>query len=315
MNAIEAAAIILREADGPLHYREITERMLARELWTTEGKTPWDTVRAKLAEDINILGSVSRFVRAGPGKFALSTCAEPGSMSFTDAAEWVLSQSADQRPLHYAEITERALKLGVLHTEGRTPAATLYAGILTEIRRMEARGDAPRFSQHGPGIFGLAAWLPVGVAQPIEEKNREVRQALLDRARSASPAAFENLVGELLAAMGFEDVEVTNTSGDGGIDVRSTLAVGDSIHIRMAVQAKRWKRNVQAPIVQQVRGSLGAHTNKGSSSRPAISAAERSTKRSGAMPHQSHLSVESNSPRCWPSTRSARGSRATNSTH
>jgi restriction system protein len=35
--------------------------------------------------------------------------------------------------------------------------------------------------------------------------------------------------------------------------------VGDSIKIRMAVQAKRWKNNVQTPIVQQVRGSLGAH--------------------------------------------------------
>ena len=27
----------------------------------------------------------------------------------------------------------------------------------------------------------------------------------------------------------------------------------------MAVQAKRWKNNVQAPMVQQLRGSLGAH--------------------------------------------------------
>ncbi len=29
--------------------------------------------------------------------------------------------------------------------------------------------------------------------------------------------------------------------------------------VRMAVQVKRWKNNVQAPTVQQVRGSLGAH--------------------------------------------------------
>ena len=27
----------------------------------------------------------------------------------------------------------------------------------------------------------------------------------------------------------------------------------------MAVQVKRWKHNVQAPVVQQMRGSLGAH--------------------------------------------------------
>ena len=259
MKAIEAAAIVLNDADGPLHYRELTERMLARKLWTTEGKTPWDTVRAQLAEDIKVRGSASRFVRAGPGMLALSTTVALDSLSFADAAEWVLNQSTDQQPLHYTEITQRALKRGLLRTEGRTPAATMYSGILTEIRRNEARGDSPRFVRHGAGLFGLAAWLPVGVAQLIEEKNREVRRALLDRARAASPADFENLVGELLAAMGFAGVEVTSSSGDGGIDVRGTLVVGDAVRIRMAVQAKRWKSNVQKPVIQQVRGSLGAH--------------------------------------------------------
>ena len=283
MKAIDAAAIGLKDANGPLHCREITERMLERKLRTTEGRTPWDTVRAQLAEDISVAGSASRFVRAGPGVFALSASSaadrssvtdtaeseqenersqldeEAESLSFTDAAERVLKRSADQQPLHYSEITKRALKRGLISTKGRTPAATMNSGIVTEIRRNKARGDSPRFVRHGPGLFGLAAWLPVGVAQLIEEKNREVRQSLLDRARTASPADFENLVGELLAAMGFAGVEVTSSSGDGGIDVRGTLVVGDTVRIRMAVQAKRWKSNVQKPVVQQVRGSLGAH--------------------------------------------------------
>ena len=184
---------------------------------------------------------------------------EAESLPFTDAAERVLKQSTDHQPLHYSEITKRALKRGLISTKGRTPAATMNSGIVTEIRRNKAPGDSPRFVRHGPGLFGLAAWLPVGVAQLIEEKNREVRQSLLDRARTASPADFENLVGELLVAMGFADVEVTNSSGDGGIDVFGTLVVGDAVRIRMAVQAKRWKRNVQKPVVQQLRGSLGAH--------------------------------------------------------
>ena len=48
---------------------------------------------------------------------------------------------------------------------------------------------------------------------------------------------------------------------DGGIDVRGTLVVGDVVRIKMAVQVKKWKlkNNIQAPVVQQVRGSLGAH--------------------------------------------------------
>ena len=135
----------------------------------------------------------------------------------------------------------------------------MYSVIFAEIRRQETRGESPRFVQHGRGMVGLAAWLPTEVARLIEEKNREARQSLLTRARAASPVAFENLVGELLVAMGFEEVEVTNVSKDGGIDVRGTLVVGEAVRIRMAVQAKRWKHNVQAPTVQQLRGSLGAH--------------------------------------------------------
>ena len=60
--------------------------------------------------------------------------------------------------------------------------------------------------------------------------------------------------------MGFENVEVTKRSGDGGIDVRGTLIIADSIRIKMAVQAKKWnlKNNVHSPVVQQVRGSLNS---------------------------------------------------------
>ena len=66
-------------------------------------------------------------------------------------------------------------------------------------------------------------------------------------------------MAQVLAAMGFESVEVSALGGDRGIDVRGTLVVGDVIRIRMAVQVKRWQGNVQSPVVQQVRGSLGAH--------------------------------------------------------
>ena len=184
--------------------------------------------------------------------------AEP-SMSFTDAAERILSESVNQEPLHYAAITDQALKRSLIRTAGRTPAASMNAMILTEIRRQEERGESPRFVRHGRGMVGLAAWLPDEVAGLVDERNRQVRQGLPDRARGASPADFENLIGQLLVAMGFENVEVTSASGDGGIGVRGTLVVGDSVRIRMAVQAKRWKNNVQAPMVQQLRGSLGAH--------------------------------------------------------
>lgn len=83
--------------------------------------------------------------------------------------------------------------------------------------------------------------------------------ALHARLMALDPSAFEGLIGELLVALGFVDVGVTARSGDGGIDVRGTLVVGGVIQVHMAVQVKRWTRNVQALIVQQVRGSLGTH--------------------------------------------------------
>lgn len=72
---------------------------------------------------------------------------------------------------------------------------------------------------------------------------------------------FEELVSQLLAEMGFEMVEVTKLSGDGGIDVRGTLVVGDAIRIKMAVQAKKWnpKNRIQSPLVQQVHGGFVTH--------------------------------------------------------
>ena len=101
--------------------------------------------------------------------------------------------------------------------------------------------------------------MPRGLAARIEEHNSDVRKTLLDRLRDGSPKAFEELVGEVLVALGFEEVIVTPIAGDGGVDVRGTLVVGEVVRIRMAIQAKRWKGNVGAPVVQQVRGSLGAH--------------------------------------------------------
>ncbi len=55
------------------------------------------------------------------------------------------------------------------------------------------------------------------------------------------------------------DIELTERRKDKGIDVRGTLVVGDVIRTRMAIQVKRWKDNVRAPVIREVRGSLGAH--------------------------------------------------------
>lgn len=276
MNSLDAAEKVLSEAMEPLHYQELTDLILEDSLWQTEGKTPDATINARLAVDIKKHGSLSRFMRTEPGVFALRewgleeyfiTRKTPGparpigteKLSFTDAAELVLDSAEENRPLHYREIMDRILDLDLVKTEGLTPEATLYALILTEIKRQTERGDRPRFVKYGQGIVGLRKWMGEGLAYQIDQQNREVQDKLLEHIKNLTPEEFEYLVGQLLGEMGFEEIEVTEHAGDRGIDVRGTLVVGGVIRTRIAVQAKKWKNNVQSPVVQQVRGSLGAH--------------------------------------------------------
>jgi restriction system protein len=252
-----------------LHYKEITDLIISKNLWETEGDTPERTVNAKLSVDIKRKGKQSRFARFSSGVYGLRKWKETDNQegqdesllkySFTDAAELILDEFAEKRPMHYRDITDKILELALVETEGKTPEATLYAMVLTEIKRFTERGEKPRFVKYGEGMIGLRKWMGEGLAYQIEKQNREVQKKLLAYVQSLCPEEFEGLLGRLLGEMGFEDVEVTSYSGDSGIDIRGILVVGDVIRTRMAIQAKKWKNNVSSPTVREVRGSLGAH--------------------------------------------------------
>ena len=276
MNSLDAVEAVLDQLKEPFHYTEITRRILSQDLWQTEGKTPEATINAKLAVDIKEKGALSRFMRTGPGVFALrawglkehiiehkSRKSKPSikneKLTFLDAAELILDSSDEKRPLHYREITDRILELDLVVTSGKTPEATLYALILNEIKRQNKKGDRPRFVKYGQGVVGLRKWMGEGLAYQIDQQNREVQEKLLEHLINLTSEEFEYLVSRLLGEMGFEDIEVTKHAGDRGIDVRGTLVVGGVVRTRIAVQAKKWQNNVQSPVVQQVRGSLGAH--------------------------------------------------------
>ena len=282
LSALDAALKVLQDAGTPLHYQEITKRVLAAGLWKTEGKTPDATINARLAVDVKKNGAASVFRRAGRGIFALNAertdpTPRPAnivrteehalyvrgpkageSLSFTEAAERIL-EAGSGKPMHYRDITRHALEHHMLDTTGKTPEATMYAQILTECKRRQRRGEQLRFMILGKGMISLAKWQAKGLTFQVEEANRKARKELLKTVKEMTPGDFEDLIGRLLAAIGFEEVEVTSRSKDGGIDVRGTLVVGDVIRTRLAVQVKRWKQNIQSPVIQQVRGSLGAH--------------------------------------------------------
>ncbi|HEY3378888.1 MAG TPA: HTH domain-containing protein, partial [Armatimonadota bacterium] len=279
MTLYEAIVTVLTQAATPLHYHEITQRILQHGLWTAAGSTPHASVSAVLTTTLTQDGDAAVFLRTGPGTYALRPGAVgnelPGSpvssaasspietpveaLSFNDAAALILEQYAHGQPLHYVAITEQALTLGLIQTKGQTPTATMNAQLTTEIGRAMQRGEVPRFVAHGKGWYGLSAWVPQGVAGEIAQHNANVRQQLRQRVQAMGGYAFEHLVGDLLHAVGFEDVVVTAKSGDGGVDVRGTLVeCGGMIRTRYAVQAKCWQANIHAPEIQGLRGSLAA---------------------------------------------------------
>ena len=79
----EAIAKVLAEANAPLHYSEISEKILSRGYYKTDGATPSATVNAQISSSIKHEGDESPFLRVGKGTFSLR--------SRTDLAELPVS--------------------------------------------------------------------------------------------------------------------------------------------------------------------------------------------------------------------------------
>jgi restriction system protein len=90
-----------------------------------------------------------------------------------------------------------------------------------------------------------------------------LKERILRELKKLSPEAFEHFSKRLLDIYGFEDVEVTAVSGDGGIDGYGKLRVGLA-HMRVAFQCKRWtKSNVGRPAIDRFRGAIQGEYEQG----------------------------------------------------
>jgi restriction system protein len=70
---ISSISKLLEQSQEPLHYEEITKRLIAQNLWKTSGKTPAATVSARLSTELKSKGSASQFIRPKPGCYALNS--------------------------------------------------------------------------------------------------------------------------------------------------------------------------------------------------------------------------------------------------
>ena len=102
-------------------------------------------------------GGKGKKAKAKTGQPAAVTAAAPeaqaadGKMSGLSAAAKVLAEAGE--PLNAKTLTERILTQGLWQTAGKTPAATICAAMLREIK---TKGNGSRFRKAGKGKFTAA---------------------------------------------------------------------------------------------------------------------------------------------------------------
>ena len=145
---------------------------------------------------------------------------------------------------------------------GLISRALINAGKLVELTsgwRDISRGKASRQVQV-PKQYSDDEFTP---EESIEENYQKIRErlakGLLQQIKNNTPAFFEELVIDLLVAMGYggsqEDAgKAVGRSGDGGID---GIIKADPLGLNVVyIQAKRWEGNVGAPPVRDFVGAL-----------------------------------------------------------
>jgi restriction system protein len=98
-----------------------------------------------------------------------------------------------------------------------------------------------------------------GEAEPVvtwQDKLLSILQAM-------DPIAFERLCQRILRESGFIEVEVTKSTGDGGIDGHGTIRIGGLISFNVLFQSKRYKGNIGPDTVRDFRGAMVGRADKG----------------------------------------------------
>ena len=102
-------------------------------------------------------------------------------------------------------------------------------------------------------------------AEPEDEGGDELswEDELIQVVQSITPEAFERLCQRILRESGFIQVEVTGKSGDGGIDGRGVVKLGDLLSFHVIFQCKRYAGSVSASTVRDFRGAMVGRADKG----------------------------------------------------
>ena len=140
---LSMAAVAAERTRNPIHERELkmaAKKTTTKKMTTTKGKT-----KTKQTTNRKQASTEKTTAENAPAK----TNKKPkGKLSGLDAAAKVLAEAGE--PLRSKQIVETMLAKGYWTTNGKTPAATIYAAILREI---QTKGKEARFKKTDRGLF------------------------------------------------------------------------------------------------------------------------------------------------------------------
>ena len=101
-----------------------------------------------------------------------------------------------------------------------------------------------------------------------EQESEEIlkftwQEEVIKELQNITPSSFERLCQRLLRELGFQNVEVTGQTNDGGIDGKGILKIGSVLSFHVIFQAKRYKGSVSSSVVRDFRGAMVGRADKG----------------------------------------------------
>jgi len=100
--------------------------------------------------------------------------------------------------------------------------------------------------------------------EEIEPEDAETSASdLLEVLQSVTPKGFEIICQKLLRESGFENVKVTGSSHDGGLDGYGTLEINPFVSFKVLFQCKRYKGTVSRAQVGDFRNAMIGRAEKG----------------------------------------------------
>jgi len=118
--------------------------------------------------------------------------------------------------------------------------------------------------KQGDGATTTAATLDDTPADTPQSDQDAALELFLRVVRALSSKGFEQVCMRLLREAGFERVQITGRSNDGGgVDGVGVLQVNDLVSFNVVFQCKKWEQTVPPKEVRDLRGAMDGRAEKG----------------------------------------------------